>query len=70
MGGDLLLTLVIIAMAAVVVILMIGIGGFAKGGAFNKKYGNKMMQLRIAAQFVAICLILLFIWLRAQGGSQ
>lgn len=70
MGGDILLTIVIVAMAAVVVILLIGIGGFAKGGAFNKKYGNKIMQLRIAAQFVAICLILLFIWLRSQGGPQ
>ncbi|MEX0285877.1 MAG: twin transmembrane helix small protein [Paracoccaceae bacterium] len=69
MGGDFLFTVIIIAMAAVVIILMIGIGGFARGGAFNKKYSNKMMQLRIAAQFVAIVLILLFIWLRSQGGS-
>lgn len=69
MGGDVLFTVIVIAMIAVVVILMIGIGGFAKGGAFNKKYGNKMMQLRIAAQFVAICLILLFIYLRSPGAQ-
>ncbi|MFZ5963964.1 twin transmembrane helix small protein [Thalassococcus sp. BH17M4-6] len=54
-------------MLAVVVILMIGIGGFAKGGEFNRKYGNKLMQLRIAAQFVAVLLILLFVWLRSGG---
>lgn len=62
--GDPLFLVIILAVAAVLVVLMIGIGGFAKGGAFNQKYGNKMMQLRIAAQFVAVVLILLYIWLR------
>ncbi len=62
--GDPLFLVIILAVAAVLVVLMIGIGGFAKGGAFNRKYGNKMMQLRIAAQFVAVVLILLYIWLR------
>jgi len=54
-------------MIGVVVILMIGIGGFAKGGEFNRKYGNKLMQLRVAAQFIAVLLILLFVWLRSGG---
>ncbi|MDU9005037.1 twin transmembrane helix small protein [Sedimentitalea todarodis] len=66
--NDLLFPVILVAMAAVVIILMIGIGGFAKGGAFNQKYGNKMMRLRIIAQFVAVCLILLFVWLRGSGG--
>lgn len=64
----LLFPLILVAMAAVVIVLMIGIGGFAKGGAFNQKYGNKMMRLRIIAQFVAVCLILLYVWLRGSGG--
>ncbi len=68
MGDDLLFKAIVVMMAAVVIILVIGIGGFARGGAFNKKYGNKMMQLRIAAQAVAIVLILVFIGLRSQGG--
>lgn len=68
MGLDLLYTLILIAMGAVVIILAIGIGGFARGGAFNKKYGNKMMQLRIAAQFVAILLIVLYVYLRMRAG--
>lgn len=67
MANDPLFIVVLLACAAVLVILMTGIGGFARGGAFNKKYANKIMQLRIVAQFVAICLILLFVWLR-QGG--
>lgn len=64
---DALYILVLIAMGAVVLILAIGIGGYAKGGKFNQKYGNKMMQLRIVAQAIAIALILLFIWLRSKG---
>ncbi|MEP2532131.1 twin transmembrane helix small protein [Shimia sp.] len=67
MANDPLFWVAAIAAFGVLAILMIGIGGFAKGGAFNKKYGNKLMQLRIAAQFVAVLLILLFVWLR--GGS-
>lgn len=67
MADDPLFWVAAIAALAVLVILMIGVGGFAKGGAFNKKYGNKLMQLRIAAQFLAVVLILLFVWLR--GGN-
>lgn len=54
----------LLAMVAVVAVLMIGIGGFAKGGKFNAKYGNKMMQLRLLLQFVAVCLIVLYVYLR------
>ncbi len=67
MAQDPLFIVVLLACAAVLIILMTGIGGFAKGGEFNKKYANKIMQLRIVAQAVAIGLILLFVWLR-QGG--
>ena len=51
----------------VLVILMTGIGGFAKGGDFNRKYANKIMRLRIGAQFVAVVLIIVFVWLRSRG---
>lgn len=65
--GSALFTIILVAMLAVVVVLMIGIGGFAKGGAFNAKYANKMMRLRILLQFIAVLLILLFVYLRGQG---
>ncbi|WP_146346127.1 twin transmembrane helix small protein [Falsiphaeobacter marinintestinus] len=65
--GQVLFIAMIVAMCAVVIVLMLGIGGFAKGGKFNAKYGNKMMQLRILLQAVAIALILLFVYLRGQG---
>ena len=65
---DPLLVIVVVALGAVAIILMIGIGGFGRGGEFNRKYANKIMRLRIAAQFVAVVLILLFVFFTQQGG--
>ena len=65
---DPLFVIMVVALAAVAIILMIGIGGFGRGGEFNRKYANKIMRLRIAAQFVAVVLILLFVFLTRQGG--
>lgn len=67
--NDPLFLLAAVASLGVLVILMIGVGGFAKGGDFNKKYANKLMRLRIAAQFVAVLLIVAFAWLRSKGGN-
>lgn len=57
-----------VASLVVVVILAIGIGGFAKGGEFNRKHGNRMMRYRLIAQFVAVVLIVGFVYLRRNGG--
>ena len=67
MAGDPLFILVVLSMAAVAVILIIGIGGFGRGGTFNRKYANKLMQLRIAAQFVAVLIILAFVYFTSGG---
>jgi hypothetical protein len=67
MAGDPLFILVVLSMAAVAVILIIGIGGFGRGGEFNRKYANKLMQLRIAAQFVAVLIILSFVYFTSGG---
>jgi hypothetical protein len=32
----------------------------AKGGEFNKKYGNKLMRARVALQGLAILLFIIF----------
>ncbi|GAA6181583.1 MULTISPECIES: twin transmembrane helix small protein [unclassified Shimia] len=64
MANDPLFWVAAIACIGVLIILMIGVGGFAKGGEFNRKYANKIMRLRIAAQFFAVLLILAFVWLR------
>ncbi|WP_299791439.1 twin transmembrane helix small protein [uncultured Marivita sp.] len=66
MMQDPLFIVVAIACLAVVGILLFGIGSFAKGGEFNKKYANKAMRWRIIAQFVAVLLILLFVWVRGE----
>lgn len=59
---DPLFILVAIACGVVVVILMVGVGGFARGGDFNAKYANKIMRLRLLAQFIAVILIVIFVW--------
>ena len=67
MRDDPLFILVVLAVVIVAGILIFGVGTFGKGGEFNKKYANKIMRWRIGAQFVAVALIMLFIYLR--GGS-
>ena len=62
------LGLIVIAVLIVLAILLVGVGSFGKGGDFNRKYANKIMRWRIGAQFVAILLILLYVYLRRQGG--
>ncbi|WP_353473248.1 twin transmembrane helix small protein [Salipiger sp. H15] len=64
MQKDPLFLVVAVVMLAVVGILLFGIGSFAKGGEFNKKYANKAMRWRIIAQFVAVVLILVFVLVR------
>ncbi len=64
---DPLFLLVAAAVLVVLIILMIGIGGFARGGEFNRKYGNRLMRLRVIAQAVAVILIMAFVLVR-QGG--
>ena len=53
------------AMLAVLAILATGIGGFAKGGEFNRKHGNRLMRWRIIAQAVAIAVFLFYLWMRS-----
>ena len=59
-----LLILLAICCLAVVVILATGIGGFAKGGEFNRKNGNRLMRWRIIAQAVAIAVFMIYLWAR------
>ena len=59
---------VVLAILAVIIVLMIGLGGFAGGGEFNKKYGNKLMRWRIILQAAAVILILIYVAFR-QGGA-
>ena len=62
MASDPLFIVMIVAMLAVLGLLMVGIGGFAKGGDFNRKHANRIMRYRIYAQFVAVLLILAVVY--------
>ena len=52
--------LAIVAMAAVVVVLIRGLVNMMRGGSGNTS--NKLMQARVALQFVALVLVLLAVY--------
>ncbi|SHJ93027.1 Hypoxia induced protein conserved region [Ruegeria lacuscaerulensis ITI-1157] len=64
---DILMGVLLLAMAAVVVVLALGVANFGKGGMEAAKKSNKMMRLRILFQFIAVVLIVLYVYLRGQG---
>ncbi len=59
--------LAVAAVLVVLVVLMVGLGAFTKGGEFNRKYSNKLMRMRIIAQAIAVGLILLYAIMRGNG---
>ena len=46
-------------LGAVAIILIMGIYTLFKGGSTSKKYSNKLMQLRVLVQFVAVIILVL-----------
>lgn len=52
------------AMTAVVSVLALGLISMARGGAFNEKYGNRLMQARVALQGLALAFFALAFLLR------
>jgi uncharacterized membrane protein len=60
--------LILLACAAVVLVLITGLGGFAKGDGWASKNSNKLMRMRIMAQFAAVVLIVIAILWRKSGG--
>ena len=50
----------IVLLLAVGIVLILGIGTLFKGGETSKKYSNKLMQLRVLLQFVAILVLVAF----------
>ena len=50
-----------VSLAAVVVVLLIGVVSMLRGGDFNRRHGNLLMRLRVASQAVAVLLFLLFV---------
>ena len=52
--------IIVAAMIAALGVLLMGVVSMAKGGDFNRKYGNKLMRFRIALQGLAILLFIIF----------
>jgi len=50
----------IMLLVVVAVVLILGIGTLFKGGETSKKYSNKLMQLRVLFQFIAIIVLVCF----------
>lgn len=59
-SGILVKILSIALLIAVGIVLVLGIGTLFKGGETSKKYSNKLMQLRVLLQFVAILVLVTF----------
>ena len=59
-SGTLVKILSIILLMAVGLVLILGIGTLFKGGETSKKYSNKLMQLRVLLQFIAIIVLVAF----------
>ena len=53
-SGIIVIVLSIDILIAVGIVLILGIGTLFKGGETSKKYSNKLMQLRVLLQFIAI----------------
>ena len=59
-SGILVEILSIALLIAVGIVLLLGIGTLFKGGETSKKYSNKLMQLRVLLQFIAILVLVAF----------
>lgn len=55
--------LLLFVMGATLLILIVGVVGFAANGEFNRKYGNKLMRMRVLFQGIAILIFALVIWM-------
>mgnify|MGYP006117113825 FL=1 len=59
-SGTFVKILGVILIMVVAVVLILGIGTLFKGGETSKKYSNKLMQLRVLFQFIAIVALVSF----------
>jgi len=59
-SGTLLKILSIMLLIVVAIVMILGIGTLFKGGETSKKYSNKLMQLRVLLQFIAVVALVSF----------
>jgi hypothetical protein len=61
------LTLLLLAMAATLGILLLGVFSMARGGEFNKRNANRFMRLRVIFQGIAVVLFIIFMMVWHRG---
>jgi hypothetical protein len=59
-SGTLVKIFGIMLLIVVAIVLVLGIGTLFKGGETSKKYSNKLMQLRVFFQLIAIIVLVCF----------
>ena len=59
--------IVAIAIFTVAVILCLGLFTLYKGGDTSRTWSNKLMRLRVLAQFIAIIVIMVVLWATQNG---
>ncbi len=59
-----LLTLTIIGLAATLLTLFVGVFSMARAGEFNRRYGNKLMRLRVILQGFTVVVFVLYLLAR------
>ena len=55
------------AMGLTVLVLFAGLFSMARGGEFNRKYGNRLMRLRVLFQAIAIAILALVLYFAKFG---
>ena len=59
-SGVLVKVISLALLMAVGIVLILGISTLFKGGETSKKYSNKLMQLRVLLQFIAVIALVIF----------
>lgn len=59
--------LIYAALAAVSLVLALGLFALFRGGDFGRSYSNKLMRLRVLTQAVAIVILVAAAWWRSQS---
>lgn len=68
MGGPLAIV-VVIACLAVLGVLFLGLFSMARGGDFNRKYGNALMRWRVVLQGLALVILIIAVLIAKAGGE-
>lgn len=55
---------IFVALAAVTVVLALGIFALFRGGDFGRSYSNRLMRLRVLLQFIAVIVLVAAAWWR------